>query len=106
MNYLKLFCFLLFFGAAGHFPAPSVQGARVAGEEGVTPAVSKQVSRNQPPASPAIPPATAREEMAAPSHGPEPAVTIDFDEVDIPVFIKFMQRTDRKKFCDRQGGQG
>lgn len=89
-------------------PAP-VKGARVTGEEGVAPAVPTQTVQNQKPPSPSPvkTPITARKEKSRlNSDEPEPAVTIDFDQVDIPIFIKFISELTGKNFVIDKGVRG
>jgi general secretion pathway protein D len=89
------------------------QGARVAGEEGVTPAAPEAAQPvPKPPAEkpsevkpPPKAPARARPVPVQPE-GPPPAtkapderhVTIDFDDVDIALFIKFISELTGKNF--------
>lgn len=105
--------------------ASSVQAARIAGEEGVKPA-SPEVSEppgtvpEQKPAQAVSPPkaAAAGDEKASPgtaqtvSGAPQREaaekryVTIDFDNVDIQLFIKFISELTGKNFIVDKGVQG
>jgi len=78
----------------------SVEAARVTGEEGVAPAVPKRAVQAQKSSAPSpIPPSVAaREVINLRPNDPEPAVTIDFDQVDIPIFIKFISELTGKNF--------
>lgn len=111
MSYLEKFCFFcVIWVGIGCFLAPApVKGARVTGEEGVAPAVPTQTVQNQKPPSPSPvkTPITARKEKSRlNSDEPEPAVTIDFDQVDIPIFIKFISELTGKNFVIDKGVRG
>jgi general secretion pathway protein D len=86
----------------------SVEAARVTGEEGVAPAVPKRAVQAQksPAPSPIPPSVAAREVINLRSNAPEPAVTIDFDQVDIPIFIKFISELTGKNFVIEKGVRG
>jgi general secretion pathway protein D len=86
----------------------SVEAARVTGEEGVAPAVPKRAVQAQKSRAPSpIPPSVAaREVINLRSNAPEPAVTIDFDQVDIPIFIKFISELTGKNFVIEKGVRG
>lgn len=114
-QHLTLRCLLCFLCIGlwlltAHSPA---QGARVAGEEGVTPAapetaqpVPKPPAEKPPPRAPARarPAPVQREERPSPVAAPatkapdERHVTIDFDDVDIALFIKFISELTGKNF--------
>lgn len=110
INYFKKVCFSLVFCAGmGFFLPPAlVLGARVTGEEGVAPAVPRRVSGIPNPASPspAKPIVTTRKEINLIRNEPEPAVTIDFDQVDIPIFVKFISELTGKNFVLDKGVRG
>ncbi len=111
MNCFKKICLSLFLLAGvGYFltPAP-VKGARVTGEEGVAPAVpTRAVQIQKPPShSPVKTPITTRKgKSRLMPDEPEPAVTIDFDQVDIPIFIKFISELTGKNFVIDKGVRG
>ncbi len=111
MNCFKKICLSLFLLAGvGYFltPAP-VKGARVTGEEGVAPAVpTRAVQIQNPPShSPVKTPITTRKgKSRLMPDEPEPAVTIDFDQVDIPIFIKFISELTGKNFVIDKGVRG
>ena len=86
----------------------SVEAARVTGEEGVAPAVPKRAVQAQKSSAPSpIPPSVAaREVISLRSNAPEPGVTIDFDQVDIPIFIKFISELTGKNFVIDKGVRG
>ncbi|OQY51239.1 MAG: type II secretion system protein GspD [Desulfobacteraceae bacterium 4572_87] len=86
----------------------SVEAARVTGEDGVAPAVPKQAVQVQKSktTSPVKPSVAAREEISLRSNDTEPAVTIDFDRVDIPIFIKFISELTGKNFVIDKGVRG
>jgi general secretion pathway protein D len=88
-------------------PAP-VSGARVTGEEGVAPAVPRQPAKIQKPASPSAvkTPVIVQKEGTLDQDDLEPAVTIDFDQVDIPIFIKFISELTGKNFVIDKGVRG
>lgn len=120
LRHLVCFLFIALWLLAG---SPLARGARVAGEEGVTPAAPEAA---QPPAKPparkpaaAKPPAkapaskkpvpvrqTASPEKESPKQQQAPAkqaadaryVTIDFDNVDIELFVKFISELTGKNF--------
>jgi len=111
MNCYKKTCLSLFLLAGvGCFLAPApVKGARVTGEEGVTPAVPARAVQVQKPPSPTPvkTPINARKgKSRLNSDEPEPAVTIDFDQVDIPIFIKFISELTGKNFVIDKGVRG
>jgi len=110
MKYLiTQWLFLIVWVFTGFFLAPApVSGARVTGEEGVAPAVPTRAVQNQKPpsSSPVKPPVSARKEIRLRSDDPEPAVTIDFDQVDIPIFIKFISELTGKNFVIDKGVRG
>ena len=111
MNCFKKICFSLFLLAGvGYFltPAP-VKGARVTGEEGVAPAVPTRAVQVQKPPSPTpvnTPITTRKEKSRLMPDEPEPAVTIDFDQVNIPIFIKFISELTGKNFVIDKGVRG
>ena len=111
MNCFKKICLSLFLLAGvGYFliPAP-VKGARVTGEEGVPPAVPTRAVQAQKPPSPSpvkTPITTRKEKSRLMPDEPEPAVTIDFDQVDIPIFIKFISELTGKNFVIDKGVRG
>ena len=111
MNCFKKICFSLFLLAGvGYFltPAP-VKGARVTGEEGVAPAVPTRAVEVQKPPSPTpvkTPITTRKEKSRLMPDEPEPAVTIDFDQVNIPIFIKFISELTGKNFVIDKGVRG
>ena len=111
MNCFKKICFSLFLLAGvGYFltPAP-VKGARVTGEEGVAPAVpTRAVQVQKPPSPPPVktPITTRKEKSRLMPDEPEPAVTIDFDQVNIPIFIKFISELTGKNFVIDKGVRG
>ncbi len=108
INHFKRICFsLLFCAGIGCFllPAP-VSGARVTGVDGVTPAVPKRATGIQKPVSPAKTPVTVPRETILGQDDLEPAVTIDFDQVDIPIFIKFISELTGKNFVIEKGVRG
>ncbi len=86
----------------------SVEAARVTGEDGVASAVPKQAVQVQKSTvtSPVKPSVAAREGTSLRSNDPEPAVTIDFDQVDIPIFIKFISELTGKNFVIEKGVRG
>ena len=86
----------------------SVEAARVTGEDGVAPAVPKRAVQVQKSTatSPVKPSVAAREGISLRSNDPEPAVTIDFDQVDIPIFIKFISELTGKNFVIEKGVRG
>lgn len=111
MNHFKTVCFslliLTLFAYLLLAPA-AASAARVTGVKGVTPAVPKSaVQKQKPPKpSPVTTPVTAQREIGLKPETPEPAVTIDFDEVDIPVFIKFISELTGKNFVIDKGVRG
>ncbi|MCD6294926.1 MAG: type II secretion system secretin GspD, partial [Deltaproteobacteria bacterium] len=63
----------------------------------------------QKPASPTpikAPVTVRKEKSKLKSHDPKPAVTIDFDQVDIPIFIKFISELTGKNFVIDKGVRG
>ena len=98
---LALFAYLLLAPAAA-------SAARVTGVAGVTPAVPESVVQEQRPNKPApvTTPVTAQKKIGMNQETPEPAVTIDFDEVDIPVFVKFISELTGKNFVIDKGVRG
>lgn len=86
----------------------SVEAARVTGEDGVIPAVPKRAAQVQKSTttSPVPPPVAARDVISLRSNDAEPAVTIDFDQVDIPIFIKFISELTGKNFVIEKGVRG
>ena len=108
MNYLKtLIFFFIVWAGIGSFLTPAlVSGARVTGEEGVAPAVPRQAAGIQNPAPPAKTAVIAPKEKILRQDDPEPAVTIDFDQVDIPIFIKFISELTGKNFVIEKGVRG
>ncbi len=102
--------FLIVWVFTGLFLAPApVSGARITGEEGVAPAVPTRAVQNQKPlsSSPVKTPITTRKgKSGLNSDEPEPAVTIDFDQVDIPIFIKFISELTGKNFVIDKGVRG
>ena len=111
MNCYKKICLSLFLLAGvGCFLAPApVKGARVTGEEGVAPAVPTRAVQVQKPPSPSsvkAPITTRKRKPKLNSDEPEPAVTIDFDQVDIPIFIKFISELTGKNFVIDKGVRG
>jgi len=107
---LKPYTLILFLAAVGLWLTPlPVNGARVTGEEGVVTAVPKRVVvQNQKPGppAPAKTPVNARKEIKPNAGEPQPSVTIDFDQVDIPVFIKFISELTGKNFVIEKGVRG
>ena len=106
---LKPYTLYLLLALAGLWltPAP-VNGARVTGEEGVSPAIPKQVVQTQKSGtpSPMKTPVGSQKEIKLTSDEPQPAVTIDFDQVDIPIFIKFISELTGKNFVIEKGVRG
>ncbi len=122
-RHLLCFLFIALWLLAGN---PMAHGARVAGEEGVTPAAPETV----PPA--ARPPARKPPGVKPPAKAPAPKrpvrvqqkalpkkesprqlqapdtryVTIDFDNVDIALFIKFISELTCKNFVIDKGVRG
>ena len=111
MNHFKNICFsllmLTLFAYLLLAPA-AASAARVTGVAGVTPAVPESAVQEQRPNKPApvTTPVTAQREIGLKPKTPEPAVTIDFDEVDIPVFIKFISELTGKNFVIDKGVRG
>ena len=111
MNHFKNICFsllmLTLFAYLLLAPA-AAKAARVTGVAGVTPAVPESAVQEQRPNKPApvTTPVTAQREIGLKPETPEPAVTIDFDEVDIPVFIKFISELTGKNFVIDKGVRG
>ncbi|OPX34960.1 MAG: hypothetical protein B1H12_09670, partial [Desulfobacteraceae bacterium 4484_190.2] len=98
----KLVCCLLCVGIWGFLSSPAVMGARVTGEEGVTTTSSETEPKTQKPLK-----ARPREKVinkevvnkkvitrdkktTKKSTVGKPYVTIDFDNVDIAIFVKFI----------------
>lgn len=110
MNCFSVLFFLWFFlMSMGYLLFPQMlMAARVTGEAGVTPAVSKPVAKVQKKTPPpkVQKPAPAPQEVILETETPEPAVTIDFDQVDIPVFIKFISELTGKNFVIDKGVRG
>ena len=110
MNYLKTLYFLLVVWAGvGFFLTPvSVFAARVTGEDGVAPAVpqSTSVKAKPIPLAPLKASVEAQKESAPEPDESEPTVTIDFDQVDIPIFIKFISELTGKNFVVEKGVRG
>ncbi|MBW2708928.1 MAG: type II secretion system secretin GspD, partial [Deltaproteobacteria bacterium] len=111
MSYLEKFCFFcVVWVSIGCFMAPApASGARVTGDKGVAPAIPAQAVQNRKPASPTpvkAPVPVRKEESKPKSDEPEPAVTIDFDQVDIPIFIKFISELTGKNFVIDKGVRG
>ena len=111
MSYLEKFCFfsVLWVGIGCFLTPAPVEGARVTGEEGVAPAVPTRAVQIQKPASPTpikAPVTVRKEKSKLKSDEPEPAVTIDFDQVDIPIFIKFISELTGKNFVIDKGVRG
>jgi general secretion pathway protein D len=114
----KLLCCFLCVGIWGFLGSPPVMGARVTGEEGVTTTSSETEQKTQRPlkAKPREISATQKSPVrikekavdkevvpevkkAAKSSTPDkPFVTIDFDNVDIAIFIKFISELTGKNF--------
>jgi general secretion pathway protein D len=114
----KLLCYLLCVGIWGFLGPPVVMGARVTGEDGVTTTSSE--TETQPPRPPKPPPrekpATQKRPVQSKEKGineqgvpkdnktakkstpDKPYVTIDFDNVDIAIFIKFISELTGKNF--------
>ncbi len=108
MKNIRPFVFLIvLFAGAGWFLNPAL-AARVTGEAGVTPAVPKQVVQSPKPAAPAPAktPVAPQKEIKQVFDEPQPAVTIDFDQVDIPIFIKFISELTGKNFVIEKGVRG
>ena len=100
MNYLKSLCFffVVWVGVGVFLTLSPVLAARVTGEDGVAPIKS--------PAAPLKAPVTAQRESAPEPDGSKPGVTIDFDQVDIPIFIKFISELTGKNFVIEKGVRG
>ena len=128
LKYLICFLFIALWLLAGN---PMARGARVAGEEGVTPAAPKEARpAARPPARkpaavepPAKAPApkkpvrvqqkappkkeTAKQQQAPAKQAPDRRyVTIDFDNVDIALLIKFISELTGKNFVIDKGVKG
>jgi general secretion pathway protein D len=108
MKYLKPLIFYLVCcaGTVNFLAPPPTEAARVTGEEGVAPAIPKRAARMQKPVSPAKTPVAVLKESALEQDNSEPAVTIDFDQVDIPIFIKFISELTGKNFVIEKGVRG
>ena len=111
MNHFKTIFFYALMLTLFTYPllAPATaKAARVTGVDGVTPAIPESVQRAQKPqkAAPVTTPVTAQRKINMGPETPEPAVTIDFDEVDIPVFIKFISELTGKNFVIDKGVRG
>ena len=129
MNHFKiLFLFFVVLSGVGCFLTPSpVSAARVTGEDGVVPVVPENGSVVKKPVSTENFPKTSAIKKNASKNGPgsfekvsgaaqkgkapEPdesktAVTIDFDQVDIPIFIKFISELTGKNFVIDKGVRG
>lgn len=100
MNYLKSLCFffVVWVGVGVFLTLSPVLAARVTGEDGVAPIKS--------PAAPLKAPVTAQRESAPEPDGSKSGVTIDFDQVDIPIFIKFISELTGKNFVIEKGVRG
>jgi len=119
----KLLCCFLCVGIWGFLGSPAVMGARVTGEEGVTTTSSETEPKTQRPlkAKPREKSATQKSPVRAKekvinkevvktkvitedkkttkrSTPDKPYVTIDFDNVDIAIFIKFISELTGKNF--------
>lgn len=114
----KLLCCLLCVGIWGFLSSPAVMGARVTGEEGVTTTSSETEPKTQTPlkarpreiSATQKPPVRIKEKAVDKEVVPEvkkaakkstpdkPYVTIDFDDVDIAIFIKFISELTGKNF--------
>ena len=114
----KLLCCLLCVGIWGFLSSPAVMGARVTGEEGVTTTSSETEPKTQRPlkvrprekSATQKPPVRIKEKAVDKEVVPEvkkaakkstpdkPYVTIDFDDVDIAIFIKFISELTGKNF--------
>jgi general secretion pathway protein D len=114
----KLLCCLLCVGIWGFLGSPAVMGARVTGEEGITTTSSETEPKTQTPlkarprekSATQKPPVRIKEKAVDKEVVPEvkkapkrstpdkPYVTIDFDDVDIAIFIKFISELTGKNF--------
>ena len=119
----KLVCCLLCVGIWGFLSSPAVMGARVTGEEGVTTTSSETEPKTQKPlkARPREKSATQKrpvrmkekvinkevvnkkiitrdKKTTKKSTAGKPYVTIDFDNVDIAIFVKFISELTGKNF--------
>ncbi len=112
MKYHKRLCcfFVALMGVGCFLMASPVLGARVTGEDGVIPAVSQSASAKEKSVS--VPPSSLKAAVEdRKGSNPEPeesetAVTIDFDQVDIPIFIKFISELTGKNFVIDKGVRG
>ena len=109
----KLLCCFLCVGIWGFLGSPAVMGARVTGEKGVTTTSSETEPKTQRPlkARPREKSATQKRPVRTKekvitedkkttkrSTPGKPYVTIDFDNVDIAIFIKFISELTGKNF--------
>ena len=111
MTPFKAVCFYSLMLTLSAYPlvTPSnASAARVTGVEGVAPAIPGSVKQSPKPqkSAPVTTPVTAQRKISMNQETPEPAVTIDFDEVDIPVFVKFISELTGKNFVIDKGVRG